>query len=54
MWIKPNDYVALNSLSPTGSSKIHQFCLTGRGGGVAVIYNDNTAYKHLEIISMLL
>ena len=40
-WIKPNEFVALNEASPPGCSYIHQPRLTGRGGGVAVIYNDN-------------
>ena len=40
-WIKPNEYVALNEASPPGYSYIHQPRVTSRGGGVAVIYNDN-------------
>ncbi|XP_060770970.1 uncharacterized protein LOC132881920 [Neoarius graeffei] len=39
-WIKPNEYITLNEASPPGYSYIHQPRQTGRGGGVAVIYND--------------
>lgn len=53
MWIRPNEYVALNEASPgtwTGTYRyIHQPRLTGRGGRVAVIYNDNLSHKSLSL-----
>lgn len=37
-WIKPNEYVALNKTPRY--NYIHQSHLDGKGGGVAVIYNE--------------
>uniref|UniRef100_A0AAQ6IK29 Endonuclease/exonuclease/phosphatase domain-containing protein n=1 Tax=Anabas testudineus TaxID=64144 RepID=A0AAQ6IK29_ANATE len=49
-WIKQDEYVALNEATPPGYSYIHQPRLTGRGGGVAVIYNDKLTIvqKHVH------
>lgn len=40
-WLKTDEYVALNEATPPGYSSIHVPRLTGRGGGVAAIYNSN-------------
>uniref|UniRef100_A0AAY4DRN7 Reverse transcriptase domain-containing protein n=1 Tax=Denticeps clupeoides TaxID=299321 RepID=A0AAY4DRN7_9TELE len=45
-WLKQNEFVALNESSPPGYSYVHQPRLTGRGGGVAVIYKDNLGITH--------
>lgn len=39
-------YVALNEARPPGYSDIHQSRLTGSGGGVTIIYDDNLDITH--------
>ena len=39
-WLKPNEYIGLNESTPSGYFYKHEPRLTGRGGGVATIYND--------------
>ena len=40
-WFKTDEYIALNKSAPPGYSYTHIPCLTGRGGGVAAVYNSN-------------
>lgn len=52
MWIKPNKHVSLTETSPPDYSYIPQPHLTGRGGGVTVIYIDYECHvktSHLKV-----
>ena len=40
-WLKTDEYIALNESAPPGYSYTHVPHLTGRGGGVAAVYNSN-------------
>ena len=40
-WLKTDEYIALNESAPPGYSYTHVPRLTGRGGGVAAVYNSN-------------
>lgn len=40
-WLKTDEYIALNESTPPGYSYTHAPRLTGRGGGVAAVYDSN-------------
>lgn len=51
-WQQPGDFFALNQVAP---SNYHYICkprLSGRGGGLAVIYNKNVTVTPINLISV--
>uniref|UniRef100_A0A3B1JQW8 Reverse transcriptase domain-containing protein n=1 Tax=Astyanax mexicanus TaxID=7994 RepID=A0A3B1JQW8_ASTMX len=49
-WIRPNEYVALNEATPAGYNYIHNPRLSGRGGGVCILFQSTLVsnQKHYE------
>ncbi|XP_076835657.1 uncharacterized protein LOC143481498 [Brachyhypopomus gauderio] len=50
-WIQSGDYLTLNEATPVGYSYIHRPRLSGRGGGICIIYGDclEIHQKYLDI-----
>ncbi|XP_061766120.1 uncharacterized protein LOC133558938 [Nerophis ophidion] len=59
-WLKPNDFFALNEACPPNFTHAHIARPLKRGGGVALIYNENfnlspninNKYKSFEVLTM--
>ncbi|XP_061757363.1 uncharacterized protein LOC133553315, partial [Nerophis ophidion] len=59
-WLKPDDFFAINEASPPNYTNAHIARHLKRGGGVALIYNENfnfspnlnNKYKSFEVLSM--
>lgn len=51
-WQQPGDCIHLNMLSPPGYSYISKSRLTGRGGGLAVVYRSDLTVKELAFFSV--
>ncbi len=48
-WQMPDDFIELNLLTPPGYSYLTKPRLTGRGGGLAVVFKNN--YKTTKLYS---
>uniref|UniRef100_A0AAR2K341 Reverse transcriptase domain-containing protein n=1 Tax=Pygocentrus nattereri TaxID=42514 RepID=A0AAR2K341_PYGNA len=48
-WQQPNDYFALNQTLPAGFLYVCQPRLTGRGGGLAVVYRSNLKVRTIPL-----
>ncbi|XP_061899286.1 uncharacterized protein LOC133647158 [Entelurus aequoreus] len=59
-WLKPDDFFALNEASPPGYTNTHVARPLKRGGGVALIYNENynltpnlnNKYNSFEVLTL--